>query len=64
MGYGDGIREAFGCLGVMIIILLILVFLLEAKTCSRKIESDKLLTPEIKLIINNNQIDTLYIYKK
>lgn len=28
------------------------------------IESDKLITPTIKLVIKNNKVDTLYIYQK
>ncbi len=64
MGYGDGIGEAFGCVGWFVLFMLLVIGFLGFKTCNKEIESDKPLTPEIRLIVNDNQIDTLYIYKK
>lgn len=60
----DPIDSLFGCFGWFVLFALLIIGFLSFKTCNKTIESDKLLTPEIKLIINNNQIDTLYIYKK
>ena len=62
--YGDGLGTAFGCLGGIIILFFVIIFILGIKTCNKEIVSDKPLTPEIKLMVNDNQIDTLYIYKK
>lgn len=31
---------------------------------SDEIVSEKVLTPQIKLVVKNNKVDTLYVYKK
>ncbi len=49
-------------------ILVILLFLfgyifVYLYTNRNKIESDSIITPETKLIIKNNKVDTIYVYK-
>lgn len=62
--YGDGIGTAFGCLGGIIVLFFVIIFILGIKTCNKEIVSNEPITPTIRLEVNNNQIDTLYIYKK
>ena len=49
-------------------IVVVLLFLLGyifvyLYTNRNKIESDSIITPEVKLIIKDNKVDTVYIYK-
>lgn len=49
-------------------IVVVLVFLLGyvlayLYTNRNKIESDSIITPEIKLTIKDNKVDTIYVYK-
>ena len=61
---GDGLSRLFGCLGLVIFLLLGSLLILLITINKKEIVSDKLITPTIRLEVNNNQIDTLYIYKK
>lgn len=65
MSYGDGLQETFGCLLTLAIIGVVgfLVLLGFNLFSAEKIESKELITPEIRLEINNNKVDTVYIYK-
>lgn len=64
-GIGQGIAKM---LTVIAVLVAIVVFALTAGGAwllsTDNIESEHRLEPEIRLIINNNQVDTLYIYKK
>ena len=46
---------------IIILLGIILLFLIFKKTT---IKSNKLINPEIRLIIENGKVDTIYIYKK
>ncbi len=48
-------------IGVVIVGILWVIFSLFS---SSDIVTDKPLTPELKITVENNKIDTLYIYKK
>ncbi len=65
MSYGQGLSEAIGCvliiavLGTIIIVGSASYFLFSRD----EIVSKKPLVPEIRLVIKNNKVDTLYVYK-
>lgn len=65
MSYGGGLSEAFGCLITLAVISVIgcIFFFLTILFSSNEIESKELITPEIRLEINNNKVDTIYVYK-
>lgn len=48
----------------LLFLLFILLTLSYKHIADNKIISDKLIEPEIKLKINNNQVDTIYIYRQ
>lgn len=48
----------------LLLLLFILLTLSYKHIADNKIISDKLIEPEIKLKINNNQVDTIYIYRQ
>lgn len=48
----------------LLLLLFILLTLSYKYIADNKIISDKLIEPEIKLKINNNQVDTIYIYRQ
>lgn len=48
----------------LLFLLFILLTLSYKYIADNKIISDKLIEPEIKLKINNNQVDTIYIYRQ
>ena len=55
-------------LKLLAFIIIVLLFLLGyifvyLYTNRNKIESDSIITPEVKLIIKDNKVDTIYIYK-
>lgn len=64
MEYGNAFSQVFGCIGWFVLFMLLLIGFLGFKTCNKEIVSDKPITPTIRLEINDNKIDTLYIYKK
>lgn len=65
MSYGSGLREMFGCLvSVAVVWVLGVLYLLFLFFFGEnKIESKKLITPEIRLEVVDNRIDTVYVYK-
>ena len=64
MSYGKGLGEAIGCVIVMTIGITALVMgIIWYSTSDNTIKTDKLITPEIRLEIKNNKVDTLYVYK-
>ena len=69
MGYGDGFREVFIAMMIVCFIAGLLVF--GSIHYARKyvfhsddIESSKPIIPIKKLVIENNKVDTVYIYRK
>ena len=65
MSYGGGLSELFGCLITIAVISVIgcIFFFLSLIFSSNEIESKELIKPEIRLEINNNKVDTIYVYK-
>lgn len=65
MSYGEGLQEAFGCLiAVAVISVVGFLFLLVFNLFSaEEIESKEIIVPKIKLEINDNKVDTIYVYK-
>jgi len=65
MSYVEGFKEVFNSIviiaGVAVTGFFILLFI--AVFSQKNIESKKLIKPEIKLEINNNKVDTVYVYK-
>lgn len=64
MEYGNAFSQVFGCIGWFVLFMLLLTGFLGFKACNKTIKSNELLTPTIRLEVNDNKIDTLYIYKK
>lgn len=64
-GIGNGLSEMFGCM-VIIIVILFCVILGLTFVCSGEdeIKTSKPIVPELQLIIVNNKVDTVYIYKE
>lgn len=48
---------------VVVLLFLLGYIFIYLYTNRNKIESDSIITPEIKLIIKDNKVDTIYIYK-
>ena len=59
------LSDLFKFITFIIIVLLFLLgyFLAYVYTNRNKIESDYIITPEIKLTIKDNKVDTIYVYK-
>lgn len=59
------LSELFKFFTFIVVVLLFLSGYLFAYlyTNRNKIESDSIITPEVKLIIKDNKVDTIYIYK-
>lgn len=54
-----------GCVWVVVVMAVIGFFCILYLLINRNtIKSEKLIVPEVQLVIENNQVDTLYIYKK
>lgn len=66
MSYGSGLQEVFqwGCGIIVILFLAVLFFGGLSFFRSGDIESKTIIIPTIKLTIENNKVDTLYIYKR
>jgi hypothetical protein len=64
--YGSGLSEVFGWMVTLIIILFIGVIGFGGYTFFKDdaIKSKHLIKPEIQLIIKDNKVDTLYVYRK
>jgi hypothetical protein len=65
---GDMLKGLVPLLLMGVVFLFISLFmgsyiLVDKLILSNSIESDKLIIPEIKLIIKDNKIDTIYVYK-
>jgi hypothetical protein len=64
-GIGSGLADAF--IGLALIGLLVGGIIVGGAWwffSSDEIKSDKLLKPEIQLVIEDNKVDTIYVYKK
>ena len=64
----DGIGEALGCFFTIAIVAIIATigytgYFIYDKIGEQTIESKVLITPEIKLEVNDNKVDTIYVYK-
>ena len=59
------LSDFFNLLTFIIVVLLFLLgyLLVYLYTNRNKIESDYIITPEIKLTIKDNKVDTIYVYK-
>lgn len=59
------LSDLFKFLTFIIIVLLFLLgyFFVYLYTNRNKVESDSIITPETKLIIKDNKVDTIYVYK-
>ena len=66
MSYGSGLAEAFGCLITIIVILAIGLIGFTGYSFFKddSIISEHIIKPEIQLVIKDNKIDTLYVYRK
>lgn len=54
-----------GCVWLVVAMAVIGFFCILYLLINRStIKSEKLIVPEVQLVIENNQVDTLYIYKK
>jgi len=65
-GLGNALGQMFGCL-ITIIVVLAIGFI--GTTCyyffkGDSIKSEKPIKPQIELVIKNNKVDTLYVYRK
>jgi hypothetical protein len=65
-GLGNALGQMFGCLIAIIVVLAIGVI---GTMCyyffnDDSIKSDKPIKPQIELVIKNNKVDTLYVYRK
>lgn len=63
---GKGLGQVFGCLITSIIVLFIgcVGFGMYAFFRDDSIKSEHPIKPQIELVIKDNEIDTLYVYKK
>lgn len=59
------LSDFFNLLKFIIVVLLFLLgyVLSYLYTNRNKIESDSIITPEVKLTIKDNKVDTIYVYK-
>lgn len=58
----DGLQ---GCVWIVVAIAMIGFFSILYLLIGRNtIKSDKLIVPQVQLVIDNNQVDTIYIYTK
>lgn len=65
MEIGKGLAQAFVLVSVIAALLVGSVgFAVHWFISSKGIQSHKLITPEIKLTIKDNRVDTIYVYKK
>jgi len=65
-GIGNALGQMFGCL-IAIIVVLVTGFL--GTVCYYLFDDDAIKTnhpikPQIELVIKNNKVDTLYVYRK
>ena len=65
-GLGNALGQMFGCL-IAIIVLLVIGFI--GTMCYYFFNDDAIKTnhpikPQIELVIKNNKVDTLYVYRK
>lgn len=65
MSYENGLQEAFGCLITVAVVSVLgcIFFFVFYFLSAEKVESNKLITPEIRLEVNNNKVDTIYVYE-
>ncbi len=65
-GFGKGLAEAFGCLLTIIAILAVgfISFTVYYFVKDDAITSEHPIKPQIELVIKDNKVDTLYIYRK
>jgi hypothetical protein len=61
--YGMDVRPALGCVAIMVFALWGAWELVDYFWIDEVIESKTILVPEIKLEINNNVVDTIYVYR-
>ena len=65
-GMGNALGQMFGCL-IAIVVILAIGFI--GTGCyyffkDDAIKTDKPIKPQIELVIKNNKVDTLYVYRK
>ena len=65
-GIGNALGQMFGCL-IAIIVILAIGFI--GSTCyyffgDGAIKTTRPIKPQIELVIKNNKVDTLYVYRK
>lgn len=65
MSYGNGLKEVVGYLltVTVVLVLVCIFFFLSYLFSAEKLESKELIMPTIKLEINNNKVDTIYVYR-
>jgi len=63
--YGEGLGQALGCALVIVIIITASIFGFGGYFIfsNDKLESRKPIIPTIKLEVNNNKVDTIYVYQ-
>ena len=65
MELGKGLAQAFVFVAVIVALLTGSVgYAVHWLISIKGLESKKLITPEIKLTIKDNRVDTVYVYKK
>jgi hypothetical protein len=65
-GIGNALGQMFGCLIIIIVVLGIAVLGFGGYTVFKDdaIKSDHPIKPQIELVVKNNKVDTLYVYRK
>jgi hypothetical protein len=69
-GFGDAFANFFKGIIIIAVVSFIVAVIGMGYICysyffkDNSITSDKLIVPEIKLIVKDNKVDTLYIYKQ
>ena len=53
-----------GCIIIIFILMLFFAFIIGMAIVTRSITTDTPIEPELKLIVIDNKVDTLYIYKE